>query len=49
MLYQVLDEGANLRPLHSCRDCKEGVSDLKYSPNNRFLAAATFDTWIDVY
>lgn len=23
--------------------------DLKYSPNNRFLAASTADMWVDVY
>ncbi len=46
---QVLDEGGNLRPLHSCRDSQQGIHDLKYSPSGKFLAAATFDTWIDIY
>ncbi|KAJ9506292.1 hypothetical protein QJQ45_013870, partial [Haematococcus lacustris] len=46
---KVLDQGSHLRPLHQAHDSKEGVSDIKYSPNNRFLAVATFDTWIDLY
>lgn len=46
---QILDEGSNLRPLSVMKDSKEGIHDLKYSPNNRYLAAATFDCWIDVY
>ena len=46
---QVLDAGNNLCPLHNCRDSVQGVSDLMYSPNSHFLAAATYDTWIDVY
>mmetsp|Transcript_34365 Transcript_34365/g.76299 ORF Transcript_34365/g.76299 Transcript_34365/m.76299 type:complete len:1172 (-) Transcript_34365:306-3821(-) len=46
---KILDEGANLRPLHEARDSREGIADLKYSPNNRFLAVAEFDTNIDIY
>lgn len=46
---KVLDEGANLRPLHDVKDSKEGIMDLRYSPNAHFLAAATADTWVDIY
>jgi len=46
---QVLDEGSNLCPIHSCHDSSQGVMDLMYAPNNRALAAATSDTWIDIY
>jgi len=49
LLLQVLDEGNNLCPIHSCKDSAQGVSDLMYSPNNRFMAASTYDTWIDIY
>lgn len=27
----------------------QGIADLKYSPDNKFLAAATYDQWIDIY
>jgi len=46
---KVLDEGSNLCPIHSCKDSVQGVSDIMYSPNNRFMAASTYDTWIDIY
>ena len=46
---QILDEGSNLCPIHSCKDSAQGVSDIMYSPNNRFMAASTYDTWIDIY
>ncbi|MEW5311518.1 MAG: hypothetical protein WDW38_003227 [Sanguina aurantia] len=39
----------SLRPVHACKDSKEGVLDLKYSPNNRFMASSTADMWVDVY
>ena len=31
------------------KDSKEGIADLKYSPNGKMLAASTNDTMIDVY
>jgi hypothetical protein len=46
---QILDEGSHLRPLHETRDSKEGITDIKYAPNNRFMATATADTWVDIY
>ena len=46
---QILDEGANLMPVHECKDSTQGIYDLKYSPDGRFLATATYDAWLDVY
>lgn len=46
---QILDEGENLRPIHDVKDLKEAVSDIKYSPNNRFMAVASNETVIDIY
>lgn len=46
---KILDEGQNLRPIHEMKDSKEGVADLKYSPNGKLLAASLYDTMIDVY
>lgn len=45
----MLDEGENLRPIHEAKDSKEGIADLKYAPGDRMLAAATFDTAVDLY
>eukprot|EP00955_Chlamydomonas_euryale_P048071 353862-Chlamydomonas_euryale.AAC.1 len=46
---KILDEGQNLRPIHEAKDSREGIADVKYSPGNRMLAAATYDTVIDLY
>jgi hypothetical protein len=46
---QILDEGSHLRHLHEARDSKEGITDIKYAPSNRLMAAATADTWVDIY
>ncbi|GAX82495.1 hypothetical protein CEUSTIGMA_g9922.t1 [Chlamydomonas eustigma] len=46
---KVLDEGENLRPVTDCKDCKEAIADIKYSPNCRFMAASSNETTIDVY
>ncbi|GIL71076.1 hypothetical protein Vretimale_17844 [Volvox reticuliferus] len=40
---------SNLQPVHKTKDSREGITDLKYSPDCRLLAAATADTWIDIY
>ncbi|KXZ42690.1 hypothetical protein GPECTOR_124g490 [Gonium pectorale] len=40
---------STLQPVHRCRDSREGVTDIKYSPDGRLMAAATADTWIDIY
>lgn len=45
---QVLLEGT-LQPVHKARDSREGITDLKYSPDGRYLAVATADAWVDVY
>ncbi|KAG1660169.1 hypothetical protein FOA52_005269 [Chlamydomonas sp. UWO 241] len=31
------------------KDSKQGISDIKYSPDNTLLAVATYDAWIDIY
>lgn len=46
--FQVVLE-STLQPVHRTKDSREGVTDLKYSPDGRLLAAATADTWIDIY
>ncbi|KAG2422675.1 hypothetical protein HXX76_015839 [Chlamydomonas incerta] len=40
---------STLKPVHKCKDSREGVTDIKYSPDSRLMAAATADTWIDIY
>ena len=45
---KVLDE-LTLRPVWEGKDCTQAISDMKYSPNNRYLAVASHDTYIDVY
>lgn len=45
---QILLE-STLKPVHKCKDSREGVTDIKYSPDSRLMAAATADTWIDIY
>jgi WD40 repeat protein len=42
--------------VHKAKDGREGITDLKYCPpapacaaDGRLLAAATADTWIDIY
>lgn len=45
---KVLDE-LTLRPVWEAHDCTQAISDLKYSPNNRYLAVASHDAYIDVY
>ncbi|GLC69071.1 hypothetical protein PLESTF_000783800 [Pleodorina starrii] len=40
---------STLQPVHKTKDSREGITDLKYSPDCRHLAAATADTWIDIY
>ena len=35
--------------MHDCKDCKDGVADIKYSPNGKLMAVATFDCHIDIY
>ena len=46
---QILDEGENLRPLHEMKDLNEAVSDIKYAPNNKFMAVASNATVVDIY
>ena len=31
------------------RDCKEDISDIKYSPDNRMIAVGSHDNFIDLY
>lgn len=38
-----------LQPVHKAKDSREGITDIKYSPDCRLMAAATADTWIDIY
>jgi len=45
---RILDEDS-LDILKEIKDSKQGISDLMYSPNNKFLAVGTYDAWIDVY
>ncbi|GFR42919.1 hypothetical protein Agub_g3919, partial [Astrephomene gubernaculifera] len=40
---------SSLQPVHRAKDSREGLTDLKYSPDGRLLAAATADAWIDIY
>ena len=44
----VLDE-QTLRPIFEAKDCGQAIADLKYSPDNRYLAVASHDTHIDIY
>ena len=46
---QIMDESKNMCPIHTCKDTKEGITDIKYSPNNRLMAVYTHDTVIDIY
>lgn len=39
----------NLGPIFTTKDVNQGIADLKYSPDNRYLAVASFDTFIDIY
>ena len=39
---QVLEE-SELRPVWNTKDSNQGISELRYSPNNKMLAAATYD------
>lgn len=38
-----------MQPVSSFRPAESGISDLKYSPNNRVLAVASHDTCVDLY
>ena len=39
----------NLQPLYEWQDLRQPITDMKYSPNNRYLAVAGNDTYIDIY
>ena len=39
----------NLQPLYEFQDLKQPITDMKYSPNNKYLAIAGHDTYIDIY
>lgn len=39
----------DLYPLFEARDMNQDITDLKYSPDNCYLAVASADTFIDVY
>ena len=45
---KVVDE-TNLQTLWSAKDCHSAISDLKYSPDNAYLAVASHDQFVDVY
>jgi len=39
----------NLQPLFEFHDLRQPITDMKYSPDNKYLAVAGHDTYIDIY
>lgn len=49
MQVQVLDYGNDMESIHTFDDSAQGITDIKYSPNNKYIAVSTRDAWIDLY